>query len=100
MLTGSDRQSESFNKRTNCLENLIHVDQKMIVFEKWGLVLLVTCLLTVFGLSVHEGMKPKEGTDAILVWTYIVETSYGRLESVHKTDKVATYRQVVLPVHR
>ena len=67
--------------------------KKLIVFiEKWGLMLLVLSLLTVFGLAVHEGMKPKEGADAISVRTSIVDTSYGRLEDVHKTKKVPAYR--------
>jgi hypothetical protein len=49
--------------------------KKLIVFiEKWGLVFLVFCLLTVFGFAVHEGIKPKEGAEAISVWTSIVDT--------------------------
>lgn len=49
--------------------------KRIIVFiEKWGLVLLVLCLLTVFGFSVEEGMKPKADAEAISVWASILET--------------------------
>ena len=49
--------------------------KKLIVFiEKWGLVLLVLCLLTVFGFAVEEGMRPKVDAEAISVWASILET--------------------------
>jgi hypothetical protein len=63
--------------------------KKLIVFiEKWGLVLLVLSLLTVFGLAVHEGMKPKEGAEAISVWTSIVDTLTSDSEQTEGWAKV------------
>ena len=63
--------------------------KKLIVFiEKWGMVLLVLGLFSVFGLAVHEGMKPKEGADAISVWTSIVNTLTSDSEQAEGWTKV------------
>ena len=63
--------------------------KKLIVFiEKWGLVLLVLSLFTVFGLAVHEYMKPKEGADAISVWTSLVDTLTSDSEQAEGWAKV------------
>ena len=63
--------------------------KKLIVFiEKWGLVLLALSLLTVFGLTVHEGMKPKEGAEAISVWTSLVDTLTSDSEQAEGWAKV------------
>jgi hypothetical protein len=50
------------------------IKKLIVLIEKWGLAFLVFCLLTVFGLAVHEGIQPKEGAEAISVWTSIVDT--------------------------
>ena len=63
--------------------------KKLIVFiEKWGLVLLVLCLLTVFGFTVEEGMKPQADAEAISVWTSILDTLTSDSEKAEGWAKV------------
>ena len=63
--------------------------KKLIVFiEKWGLVLLVLSLFTVFGLAVHEYMKPKEGAEVISVRTSFVDTLTSDSEQAEGWAKV------------
>ena len=63
--------------------------KKMLVFiEKWGLVLLVLCLLGTFGLAVGEGMKPKTGEEAISTWASILETLTSDSEKAEGWAKV------------
>jgi hypothetical protein len=63
--------------------------KKMLVFiEKWGLVLLVLCLLGAFGSAVGEGMKPKTGEEAMSTWASILETLTSDSEKAEGWAKV------------
>lgn len=50
------------------------IKKLLVLMEKWGLVLLVLCLIAAFILAVGEGIQPQDGKDALTLWASIQET--------------------------
>lgn len=64
------------------------IKKLLVLMEKWGLVLLVLCLVAAFTLAVWEGVQPRDGKDTLTLWASIMETLTSDSDSAKGWAKV------------
>jgi hypothetical protein len=64
------------------------IKKLIVLIDKWGLVVLVLCLVSAFTLAVAEGVWPLDGKDAVSLWASILETLTSDSDSTSGWAKV------------